>query len=243
MSSVFSDPPFSAPSSPVHWDRYAAAAGLLVVFPLLAFIWLTLRAVGQPPIFCQDRVGYREEVFTIYKFRTLPQEGWDAFAQAAERRAGLYRRVAALMRATGIDELPQLWNVARGDMRVIGPRPLTPEDFAALPELRHLRCRIPPGIAGLAQVNGGQALDPASKLALDLYQLEHLGVRLWLRIALRSAGRLMGFTSLISSPCPVTLEKAWTEVARLAQAAGMAQAAVLTLDGAGRAPRLEGSFT
>ena len=83
-----------------------------------------------------------------------------------------------MLRTTGIDELPQLWNIVCGEMRFIKPRPLTPQGYAALPESRSLRCRSQPGLTGLAQVNGGQALDPALKLALDLYLIDRRSLSL-----------------------------------------------------------------
>lgn len=230
--------------APVNWDAVAGGLALLLVAPLLAVLYAALRTLGQAPIFAQDRVGYGEEIFTIFKFRTIPAQGWEAFAAGASPlRLALYRRLARLMRTTGLDELPQLWNVVRGDMRLIGPRPLTPEDYLALPDFRRLRCLGRPGITGLAQVNGGQALDPISKLILDIYQLENLDLRLGLRIALRSVGRILGLTSLVSVPCPVTLEKAKGSVARRLQHMDPDTYARLEADIFTGGPRLEGPVT
>jgi lipopolysaccharide/colanic/teichoic acid biosynthesis glycosyltransferase len=244
MSEGTIDVPMEAPSASVHGDSVAAVLLLLVVMPLMGLLWLGIRATGQPPLFLQRRVGYRGEDFTIYKFRTIPAEGWDAFERSAsDVRVRTYRSLAALMRATGLDELPQLWNVARGEMRIVGPRPLTREDFEALPDYRHLRCMGHPGITGLAQVNGGQALDPASKLVLDIYQLECMHPGLWVRIALRSAGRILGFTSMVAVPCPVTIARARNVVARRLQGADVAALAQLDADLPAGMPRLDGSVT
>ena len=109
----------------------------------------------------------------------------------------MVRRFAEMLRTTGIDELPQLWNIVCGEMRFIGPRPLTPQDYAALPESRSLRCRSQPGLTGLAQVNGGQALDPALKLALDLYLIDRRSLGMSLGIMARSLGRLVGLTVFV----------------------------------------------
>ena len=234
----------NAHGQPVHWDAFAALLALVLVAPLMGMIYAALHVSGQPPIFRQDRVGYREKLFTILKFRTMPAEGWDDYeASARAWQVGLYRRVAGLMRATGLDELPQLVNVARGEMRFIGPRPLMKEDFDALPDFRRLRCTGLPGITGLAQVNGGQALDPASKLVLDIYQLECMGLRLWMGIALRSAGRILGFTSLVSVPCAVTLTKARAVVAERLRTVDMVTYTRLENEVFKAGPRLDGSVT
>ncbi len=233
-----------ARGEPLYWDAVAAVLMLVLVAPLMAAIYGAVLASGQAPIFRQDRVGYRERMFTILKFRTIPQEGWDAFESSARPwQVALYRRTAGLMRATGLDELPQLWNVLRGEMRFIGPRPLTREDFEALPDFRRLRCAGLPGITGLAQVNGGQALDPASKLLLDIYQLECMGIRLWATIALRSAGRILGFTSLVAVPCPVTLDRAKTAVAQRLKTVDMVTYTRLENEVFKMGPRLDGSVT
>lgn len=230
--------------APLYWDCFAAILMLLLVAPLMGWIYVTIALSGQPPIFRQDRVGYAERLFGILKFRTIPVEGWDAFkATARPWQFVLYCRLAALMRTTGLDELPQLWNVVRGEMRLVGPRPLTPEDFRALPDFRRLRCLGLPGITGLAQVNGGQALDPASKLVLDIYQFECMGVTLWLRIALRSAARILGFTSVVSAPCPVTLSRAKAAVAKRLQSVDSTEFLRLEEKVFKSGPALEGSVT
>lgn len=244
MSEGTFDAPMEAPSASVNVFSVTGLLLFLVVMPLMALLWLGIRATGQPPLFLQRRVGHRGEDFTIYKFRTIPAEGWDTFERSASGvRVRVYRSLAALLRATGLDELPQLWNVARGDLRLVGPRPLTREDFEALLEYRHLRCMGHPGITGLAQVDGGQALDPASKLLLDIYQLECVDLGLWIRIALRSAGRILGFTRMVAVPCPVTIARARHVVARRLQGGDAAAFAQLDADLPAGMPRLDGSVT
>lgn len=217
---------------------------LLNSLPILVVIYGTIRALGQSPIFSQERVGYRERIFVIYKFRTIPRNGWDSLeAESGRTRAKIYRRFVAFLRKTGLDELPQLINIARGEMRFIGPRPLTADDYFSLPEIRRLRSMCHPGVTGLAQVNGGQALDPVSKLVLDVYQQSRLNLRLVILIVLRSAARIFGFTSAISHPCPILLERAKTTVADQLRAIGQGDDAALIDAVLGCSGNLSGSAT
>jgi lipopolysaccharide/colanic/teichoic acid biosynthesis glycosyltransferase len=113
-------------------------------------VWLTIAALiwredGDSPLFVQDRVGFRKRPFPIYKFRTM--------------RDGRITRIGRVLRATGLDEIPQLINVLRGEMSLVGPRPLTPADVARLGWDGHahaLRWSVGPGITGLAQLYAGR---------------------------------------------------------------------------------------
>ena len=127
-------------------DIGIAAAGLLLASPLLLAIAMLIRAEdGGPVLFTQTRVGTARRPFRIYKFRTM--------------RDGQQTRVGRWLRQTGLDELPQLANVLRGDMRVIGPRPLTFDDVERLgwcSDAHALRWSVPPGLIGLAQLYAGR---------------------------------------------------------------------------------------
>ncbi len=127
-------------------DIAVAAAGLVLASPLLLAIAGLIRAEdGGPVIFMQMRVGAARQPFRIYKFRTM--------------RDGAETRVGRWLRQTGLDELPQLVNVLRGEMRLIGPRPLTFEDVERLGwcgDAHTLRWSVPPGIIGLAQLYAGR---------------------------------------------------------------------------------------
>lgn len=174
---------------------FIVAVIMIIIFPLVTTIALAIMATGQNPIFVQKRIACDEKLARVLKFRTLWCDDTALFGGAARSgfRRRCFGRISAILRETGLDELPQFINVAKGDMALIGPRPLTPEDYNALPPHRRLRCRVRPGITGLAQVNGGQALDPASKLLLDIYFIENDSPLLRGRIIGRTVARLLGF--------------------------------------------------
>ena len=220
---------------PAFAEQVLALAALVAVLPLVLSIYATLCLLGEKPLFRQSRVGYLGRMFTILKFRTIPEGGWAEAEARGGRRARLRRRVSTALRATGLDELPQLWNVARGDMRLIGPRPLTVEDFRALPENRAARCRMHPGMTGLAQVNGGQALDAESKLLLDIYMIERASPAMYAGIVARSVARCIGLTRFVRSPDAALLRAARLHAALGGDAAETARArgrpSALTLTG------------
>lgn len=183
------------------FDRLFALSVLVIVFPVLASIWVLISLGGQRPIFLQERIGCAGACFLIFKFRTIPDDGWDETERAAGDswiaglRLTLFKKVSRVLRSTGLDELPQFANVVKGDMQIIGPRPLMFDDFVALPEGRMERCAVPPGITGFAQINGGQNLDSASKLALDIYVIDHLSISMTLRIVWRTIVRIVRGTA------------------------------------------------
>jgi lipopolysaccharide/colanic/teichoic acid biosynthesis glycosyltransferase len=161
-------------------DFLAAAAGMLLLSPLIVCVGaLVLLDVGSPVLFWQQRLGRNGRPFLVYKFRTL---------QAPFDRTGWpmpeYRResgIGYLLRKTGLDELPQLLNVLIGDMSLIGPRPLLPNDQPPNPEVRLL---VRPGITGWAQVNGAKSLTPTEKDRLDEWYIRNASIWLDLRVAM-----------------------------------------------------------
>jgi putative colanic acid biosynthesis UDP-glucose lipid carrier transferase len=140
------------------FDILAAGFGLLLFLPLLAVVVLAIR-IESPggAIFRQRRTGYRGEVFTIYKFRTMTVTEDSAKVRQATKNDARVTEVGALLRKLSIDELPQLWNVLKGDMSIVGPRPhALAHDayYGALIPTYAARFRARPGLTGYAQVNG-----------------------------------------------------------------------------------------
>ena len=170
-------------------DVAAALILGLALAPLLVLVALALVLdVGAPVIFWQRRLGRHGRPFNIYKFRTLraPFDREGAMVSESRRLSAL----GALLRRLRIDELPQLWNILRGDMSFIGPRPLLPVDQ---PRRSMRRLEVPPGITGWAQVHGGRLIDPEEKSALDEWYVDHASFGLDLRIvAMTFASVLFG---------------------------------------------------
>lgn len=149
------------------------------------------------PIYRQRRVGLRGREFEVLKLRTM-------VSGAEHRGAGLainandarITRVGALLRRTSLDELPNLLNVLRGEMSLIGPRPTLPHQVAQYTERQRGRLQIRPGITGWAQVNGRAALPWSERIELDLYYIEHRSWRLDVEILKRTPAMVLGGTGL-----------------------------------------------
>ncbi len=162
-------------------DLVGAATGLVVLSPLLAVLALLVRLrLGSPVLFVQVRTGLHGRLFPIYKFRTMTDER-DASGDLLpdERRLTAFGR---LLRSTSLDELPELLNVCKGQMSLVGPRPLLPEYLDLYSERQRRRHQVRPGITGWCQVNGRNALSWDDKLELDVWYVEHLSLGLDLRI-------------------------------------------------------------
>ena len=157
-------------------DVVAATLGLVVCGPGLLTVGGVLAIVsGEHPIFVQERIGRHEQVFSLYKFRTLQ------FKADGYRQRWL-ARVGRLLRTYSVDELPQLWNVLRGDMSLVGPRPLLIEYLPHYSPEQRKRHTVRPGITGWAQVHGRNALPWPERFALDTWYVEHASWRLDVKI-------------------------------------------------------------
>ncbi|MCC6765090.1 MAG: sugar transferase [Deltaproteobacteria bacterium] len=166
-------------------DLAGTLALAVMAAPVLLLAALTVRiTMGSPVFFRQARVGRDGRLFTLVKLRTMraPAAGEDALASDHARLTPLGRR----LRATSIDELPELWNVLRGDMSLVGPRPLLPEYLPRYTPEQARRHDVRPGLTGLAQVRGRNALDWPERLALDVWYVDHQSLALDLSILLRT---------------------------------------------------------
>jgi lipopolysaccharide/colanic/teichoic acid biosynthesis glycosyltransferase len=153
---------------------------LLILFSpllLLASLLVKMADPDQSVIFWQYRPGFKGKPFLLYKFRTL-SEVWDPVTMVAKNLESRHNWLGKFMRKLRLDELPQLWNILRGDMSFVGPRPLLPHDQPT--DLRRLS--VKPGLVGWAQVNGGTSLSVNDKNALDLYYIRHFSFLLDLKI-------------------------------------------------------------
>jgi lipopolysaccharide/colanic/teichoic acid biosynthesis glycosyltransferase len=169
-------------------DVAIAGAGLVLASPFLAAAALATKlADGGPVLYRQTRVGRNGEDFEMLKLRTMV-EGAERIGAGPAVDAGDSRitRVGSVLRRTSIDELPQLWNVLRGDMSVIGPRPTFRYQVEQYDEHQLRRLEVRPGLTGWAQVNGRAALSWPERIELDVWYVDNHSPRIDLAILLRT---------------------------------------------------------
>ncbi len=163
------------------FDLSLAAVLLILFAPLMAAVAvLQLLLVGRPVLFTQRRPGKNECLFRILKFRTLgPATSCDGKRLTDAERL---TRLGAILRVTSFDELPQLWNIVRGDMSFVGPRPLLEEYLPLYTDEERERHSVPPGITGWAQINGRNTLEAHRRLALDLEYARNVSLNFDMKI-------------------------------------------------------------
>jgi len=170
------------------FDLVGAVAGLLFLAPLLLVTAIVVRLhLGRPVLFRQLRPGLRGTLFTIFKFRTMRERDPEGCDLADEYRLTV---VGRLLRSMSVDELPELWNVVRGEMSLVGPRPLLPQYLMRYTPMQARRHEARPGITGWAQVNGRNELDWERKFELDVWYVDHISVWFDLKILLLTAGEI-----------------------------------------------------
>jgi lipopolysaccharide/colanic/teichoic acid biosynthesis glycosyltransferase len=177
-------------------SAFFSAVGLVLALPLMILIALAIRWSSEGPIiFRQPRIGQDGKVFTLYKFRTMVA-GADE-QRPAEANDSRFTRIGKLLRRTRVDELPQFWNILRGDMNFIGPRPFVPnQEYECLRRIPHYRQRwvIRPGATGWAQVNHGYCVsieDNLEKLGYDLFYIKNISIGLDLLILFKTTKILL----------------------------------------------------
>ncbi|KRF53045.1 UDP-phosphate N-acetylgalactosaminyl-1-phosphate transferase [Bacillus sp. Soil531] len=171
-------------------DIVFSIAALVVTFPII-FLFVVLIKLETPgsAFFLQERVGYRGKYFKVIKLRSMGVEAEKNGAQWATQNDPRITKVGSFIRKTRIDELPQLVNILKGEMTLIGPRPERPVFTAQFNDeipgfIKRLQVR--PGLTGWAQVNGGYEIEPKDKLLLDLYYIKNQRMILDLKILLKT---------------------------------------------------------
>ena len=177
-------------------DVALAGLGLVVTSPLLVAAGLAVKLEdGGPVLFRQTRVGKDGKDFELLKLRSMVVDAERTGAgHAVDRGDRRITRVGRLLRRTSIDELPQLWNIVRGDMSVIGPRPTLRYQVERYSERQRRRLDVRPGLTGWAQIHGRATLPWAERIELDVWYVEHRSPRVDLRILLRTPLALFGGT-------------------------------------------------
>jgi lipopolysaccharide/colanic/teichoic acid biosynthesis glycosyltransferase len=173
-----------------------ASLGLALASPFLAASALAIKLQGGGPVlYRQERVGLAGRPFELLKLRTMVQgaetqgAGW-----AVNKGDPRITRVGRLLRRLSLDELPQLWNVVRGDMSLIGPRPTLAYQVERYTDRQRRRLEVKPGITGWAQIHGRAALPWEDRIELDVWYVEHRSPRVDLKILLRTPLALFGGT-------------------------------------------------
>ncbi|MEM6735093.1 MAG: sugar transferase [Bacteroidota bacterium] len=187
------------------FDRLIALVALLIAIPLILLLMILLFIFQQGQIFfTQPRPGKGEKIFTLVKFKTMK----DAFDEKGEPLQDVLRltTVGKWIRKTSLDELPQLFNILKGDMSFIGPRPWLVEYLPLYNDYQRKRHRVKPGITGWAQVNGRNAISWEKRFELDVYYVENQSFSLDLRILLLTILKVFKAEG-ISAEGSVTMEK------------------------------------
>lgn len=158
-------------------DLFVAAFGLVLLSPVLAILALAVRLMlGSPVLFCQTRPGLHGRPFTLLKFRTMTDSrGPNGELLPDSERLTAFGR---FLRSTSLDELPELWNVLRGDMSLVGPRPLLMQYLPLYDDYQSRRHEVRPGITGWAQVNGRNGISWDERFAMDVWYVDNLSLAL-----------------------------------------------------------------
>ena len=166
-------------------DLAGAVLALVILAPIMAVVALAIRlTMGPPVLFRQARAGYKGRPFLLHKFRVM-RDAYDENGRLLPDAKRL-TRLGRFLRYTSLDELPQLWNVLRGDMALVGPRPFLVEYLELYDPEQHRRHDVRPGITGWAQVNGRNLLPWQEKFKLDVWYVDHWSLRLDLYIMLKT---------------------------------------------------------
>ena len=186
-------------------DLLLAGIGFLIISPVFLLLWLLLAVAnkGAGAFFTQERPGKNERIFRVIKFKTMTDER-DAEGNLlpdAERLT----KIGKLVRSTSLDEIPQLLNVVKGDMSLIGPRPLLVQYLPLYNEKQKRRHEIRPGITGWAQVNGRNAISWEEKFELDVWYVENISLGLDIKVILRTIKNVLVHES-INSDTSATME-------------------------------------
>ena len=187
------------------FDIIVALAGLLTLLPVLALLAVLVKTkLGSPIFFTQVRPGLNEKPFRMIKFRTM-RELYDSRGELLPDAARL-TRFGSFLRSSSLDELPELWNVLRGDMSLVGPRPLLMRYLDYFTDLERIRYRVRPGITGWAQINGRNESGWDARLAHDVWYVQNQSFLLDLKILTMTALRVVKSEGVVVDPSAKMLD-------------------------------------
>ena len=171
-------------------DTILAFIGLVILSPILVVVILLLALVNKgKPFFFQVRPGLNEQLFNIIKFKTMTDKKDKAGNLLPDKER--LTKIGSFVRKTSLDELPQLINVLKGNMSLIGPRPLLPEYLPLYSNEQKKRHNVKPGITGWAQVNGRNAISWQQKFEFDVWYVEHLSFKLDVNIVIKTIKKVV----------------------------------------------------
>ena len=179
------------------FDIVLSACALVVLSPVLLVTAILVRTkLGSPVIFCQERPGKDERIFKLYKFRSMT----DARDENGDLLPDEIRltKFGKLLRSTSLDELPELWNILKGDMSIVGPRPLLVKYLPYYTEEEHHRHDVRPGLTGLAQVNGRNTVSWTERFQYDLTYISEVSMWTDLNILVRTAKKVLKKEDILS---------------------------------------------
>lgn len=171
----------------------SAVAGIILAVPMVVIAALIHKETEGPVIFKQERLGKDGKPFIMYKFRTMHLDAEEDGPQWAEKNDVRCTKVGRILRKTRLDELPQIWNIFKGEMSFVGPRPEREyfyDQFETYIHGFHKRLAVHPGLTGWAQVNGGYELRPEEKIIFDMEYIQNQSFLLDMKCILMTAGLL-----------------------------------------------------
>ncbi|XZH17428.1 sugar transferase [Clostridium perfringens] len=181
------------------FDIVISFIGLIVLFPIILLVALLIRInLGSPVIFKQERPGYKQKSFFVYKFRTMNNKK-DEFGDLLPDSERL-TSFGKIIRKLSLDELPQLINVLKGDMSLVGPRPLLVRYLPYYKERELIRFNVKPGITGLAQINGRNTVSWDERFKYDIYYVENYNLFLDIKILFLTFSKVFKSDGVISAP-------------------------------------------
>lgn len=184
-------------------DIILSGLALIVLSPILLIVAILVRTkLGSPVIFHQERPGKDEKIFTLCKFRTMT-DGRDENGNLLPDSVRL-TKFGKILRATSLDELPELWNIFKGDMSIIGPRPLLVSYLPYYTEKEKLRHSVRPGLTGLAQVSGRNFIDWDRRIAKDVEYVENLTFAMDIKVLLLTVKTVLGLGNEVAEDTNAT---------------------------------------
>lgn len=185
-------------------DILVSGIGLIILSPMLLILYILVKIrIGSPVFFTQDRVGKNEQIFKMYKFRSMTNEtDNEGKLLPDDQRLTSFGKT---LRATSLDELPELWNILKGDMSIVGPRPLLVSYLPLYNEFQKRRHEVRPGLTGLAQVNGRNLTTWQNRFNLDVKYVKQVNFATDIKIIFKTIKKVL-YSEGVSSEKSATME-------------------------------------